>query len=61
MSRAAQSTPNTLTVTSDDGAVIGMLLVSVMGFVAFTAAGKSLGGYSSMVAAMAALENAARQ
>lgn len=61
MSRAAQSSPNTLTVTSDDGAVIGALLVSALGFVAFSqSTGRSLGGFSSMEGAIAALENAAR-
>jgi len=59
MSRAAQSSPNTLTVTSDNGAVIGTLIVSVAGFIAFTAAGKSLGGFTTMNAAMTALETAA--
>ena len=61
MSRAARSSPNTFTVASDDGTVIGTLLVSALGFIAFTAAGRSLGGYSSMDSAMAALENAARK
>ena len=61
MSRAAQSSPNTLTVTSNDGTAIGTLVMSVAGVIAFTAAGKSLGGYGSMDAAVAALENAARK
>ena len=61
MSRAARSSPNTFTIASDDGAVIGTLTMSVAGFIAWTAAGKSLGGYSSMDAAVAALENAARK
>ncbi|HMF28076.1 MAG TPA: hypothetical protein VKE42_04850 [Candidatus Cybelea sp.] len=61
MSRAAPSSPNTLTVTSDDGATIGTLMVSALGFIAFNTAGRSLGGFASMAAAMAALESAARQ
>src|SRR5262249_26487062 len=59
MSRVAQSSPNTLTVASDDSATIGTLIVSVAGFIAFTAAGKALGGFTTMDAAMSALENAA--
>ena len=59
MSRAAQSSPNTLTVTSDDGATIGTLIVSVAGFIAFTAAGRSLGGFTSMDAAISPLESTA--
>ena len=59
MTRATQSSPNMLTVMSDDGATIGTLLVSVAGFIAFNAAGKSLGGYATMDAAVAALEKAA--
>jgi len=61
MSRAARSSPNTSTIASDDGTVIGTLTMSVAGFIAWTAAGKSLGGYTSMDAAMAALESAARK
>ena len=61
MSRAAQSSPNTLSVTSDDGVVIGTITTSALGFIAWSAGGRSLGGYSSMAAAVAALENAARQ
>jgi hypothetical protein len=61
MSRAAQSSPNTLTVTTDGGATIGTLLVSALGFIAFNTAGRSLGGFASMDAAMAALESAARK
>ena len=61
MTRAAQSSPNTLTVTTDGGATIGTLLVSALGFIAFNTAGRSLGGFASMDAAMAALESAARK
>jgi len=60
MTRAALSSQNTLTVTSDDGATIGTLMVSALGFIAFNTAGRSLGGFSSMDAAMTALENAER-
>jgi hypothetical protein len=60
MSRVAQASPNTWSVTSDDGTAIGTLLISALGFVAFTADGKSIGGFSSMDAATTALENAAR-
>jgi hypothetical protein len=58
MTRATPSSQNTLTVTSDDGATIGTLMVTMMGFIAFNTAGKSLGGYGTMDAAIAALENA---
>ena len=61
MTRATPSSQNTLTVTSDDGATIGTLMVTMMGFIAFNTAGKSLGGYSSMEGAIAALESAARK
>jgi hypothetical protein len=61
VSRVAQASPNTLTVTSDDGAVIGTLMVSALGVIAFTAAGRSLGGFATMDAAMTAIENAARK
>ena len=61
MTSAALSSPNKLTVMSDDGATIGTLMVSALGFIAFNTAGRSLGGFSSMDAAMTALENAARQ
>jgi hypothetical protein len=59
VSRTTQSSPNKLTVTSADGTAIGTLVASVMGVIAFTAAGRSLGGYGSIDAAIAALENAA--
>jgi hypothetical protein len=61
MPRAAPSSQNMLTVMSNDGATIGTLMVSVAGFIAFNTAGRSIGGYSSMDAAVAALENAARK
>ena len=61
MSRAAQSSPNALTVTSDNGAVIGTLLVSALGFVAFNTAGRSLGGFASMDAAIATIESTVAQ
>jgi len=61
MTRTTKNAPNTLTVADDSGATIGTLLVSVSGFVAFSAAGRSLGGFSSMGAAIAALEIAARK
>lgn len=59
MSRVAQASPNTWSVADDSGAAIGTLLISQLGFVAFTAAGKSLGGFTTMSAAIAALESAA--
>ena len=59
MTRAAQSSPNAFTVTSADGATIGTLLVSALGFIVFNTAGRSLGGFDTMAAAIAALENAA--
>ena len=61
MTSAALSSPNKLTVMSDDGTTIGTLLVSALGFIAFNTAGRSLGGFASMDAAMAALESAARK
>ena len=61
MTRAARSSPNTFTIASDDGTVIGTLTMSVAGFIAWTAAGKSLGRYATMEAAITALESAARQ
>src|SRR5262249_9179183 len=61
MTRVAQSSPNTLTVADDSGTAIGTLLTSMMGFVAFTATGKSLGGFSTMESAMAALRECGAQ
>jgi len=61
MSRAARTSPNTFTIASDDGTVIRTLTMSVAGFIAWSAAGRSLGGYATMEAAMTALESAARQ
>ena len=61
MSRAARSSPNTFTVASDDGTVIGTLLVSALGFIAFNTAGRSLGGFASMDAAIATIESTVAQ
>jgi len=59
MSRVAKSAPNTLTVADDSGVAIGTLTISALGFIAWSAAGKSLGGFNSMDSAIAAIENAA--
>jgi hypothetical protein len=61
MTSATRSAPNTFSVASDDGVVIGTITTSALGFIAWSAGGRSLGGYSSMDAAVAALENAARK
>jgi len=59
MSRATQSSPTAWTVTDDAGITIGTITTSALGFIAWSAGGRSLGGFASMAAAVAALENAA--
>jgi hypothetical protein len=61
MSRTTRSAPNTFAVADDSGAVIGTITTSALGFIAWTTANKSLGGFGSMAGAIAAIESAARQ
>lgn len=57
MTSTAPSSQNSWTVTDATGTAIGSVTASMLGFVAWTAAGRSLGGFTTMSAAVAAIES----